>query len=355
MEDGYNNIIINYFDTSVQRKYSFDNENWYEYEDKKIKLEIGKTIYIKGIDKNEKETEIISYTASLPSDALPKTAYDNNMSSGYKGASYKDTYKFFDVSSEMRGKDIMIKYGGDTNAYYLTSINSSGTATNLSTKSSATGELHYTIPTDSVKLRIKTYYEKPIFYEITEYSRPTIKVENTYPILTKDGIKVEHLININYFDTSVQRKYSFDNENWYEYENEKVKLPLDKTIYIKGIDKNNKETEVLSYTSVLPSDALPKAAYDNNMSTSYRGASYKDTYKYFSVSNEMQGKNMIMKYGGKINAYSLSSINSSGKTTSLSIKTNSNGELHYTIPTDSVKLQIKTYYDYPYFYEIIPS
>ncbi len=109
INDGYNYILINYFKTSMKKLYKIDDGEWQEYKDKKIKLNIGETIYAKGIDKNGKETPIPEYKSVLAIDALGKEAYDGNNSTytGVGGGS-SSGYRKIHISPEMWGQNIEV-------------------------------------------------------------------------------------------------------------------------------------------------------------------------------------------------------------------------------------------------------
>ena len=109
INDGYNYILINYFKTSMKKLYKIDDGEWQEYKDKKIKLNIGETIYAKGIDKNGKETPIPEYKSVLATDALGKEAYDGNNSTytGVGGGS-PSKYRKIHISPEMWGQNIEV-------------------------------------------------------------------------------------------------------------------------------------------------------------------------------------------------------------------------------------------------------
>ena len=103
------NITIDYSYTSVKKLYKIDDGEWQEYKDKKIKLNIGETIYAKGIDKNGKETPIPEYKSVLAIDALGKEAYDGNNSTytGVGGGS-SSGYRKIHISPEMWGQNIEV-------------------------------------------------------------------------------------------------------------------------------------------------------------------------------------------------------------------------------------------------------
>lgn len=89
--------------TKIQRLYSLDGENWQTYKDESIRVELGQTLYAKGIDVFGNETRIIStYTRTLPSDALGAEAYDGDDSTG--DTIKYPTMKYIKISPEMREK-----------------------------------------------------------------------------------------------------------------------------------------------------------------------------------------------------------------------------------------------------------
>ena len=107
MQRSYNTVNISYSETSVERLYKIGNSEWKSYPDKPIRLEIGETIYAKGIDKYGQETRIIaSYTASMPSDALPLAAYDGDANTYWQSASWGSSK--IKVDASMRGKKISV-------------------------------------------------------------------------------------------------------------------------------------------------------------------------------------------------------------------------------------------------------
>ena len=111
LESGYNKVKLNYFSTSINRLYKIDDGEWQEYQDKEIRLEIGNTIYAKSINKYDNESQILSYTSVLPSDALKEAAYDNNESTYLPTGTYKII-----VDPSAIGKKINIRHNVAT--YY---------------------------------------------------------------------------------------------------------------------------------------------------------------------------------------------------------------------------------------------
>ena len=103
MVDGYNEISIVYDSIHTQKFYNIDNGEWQLYNNKTIKLDAGKTINIKGIDKNGKEY-ITTYKSTLPSNAVSSAAYDGKTNTGSGDAKTERMY----VSEEMWGKYVYI-------------------------------------------------------------------------------------------------------------------------------------------------------------------------------------------------------------------------------------------------------
>ena len=110
VEHGYNNIYINYFNTSIKKLYKIDDGGWKEYNNQIINLKIGETVYVKGIDKNGIETTISNYKSILATDALPPEAYDKDESTLITMNKNKGSKILF-VDNSMQNKEINIEIG----------------------------------------------------------------------------------------------------------------------------------------------------------------------------------------------------------------------------------------------------
>lgn len=104
----YQMVSINYFPTSIKRLYQIGSTTgeWLEYKDEAIKVNQGKTIYAKGIDKYGNDTRIISSHIVNVTDALGANAYDgkdNTYERNYNG------HKKIMVDSSLWGKKIRLK------------------------------------------------------------------------------------------------------------------------------------------------------------------------------------------------------------------------------------------------------
>ena len=80
---------------------------WKNYKNKTIKLNLGQTIYVKGIDKNGVETSQNSLISTLPSDAIGLNAYDEDNNTYFQTSSLKYIY----VDNSMYDKYIRLKGG----------------------------------------------------------------------------------------------------------------------------------------------------------------------------------------------------------------------------------------------------
>ena len=167
VEKGYNNIEIDYFDTAVQRLYKIGDGEWQEYQDKKIRLELGETIYTKSIDKNETESQISSYTASI-SDSLPIAAFDGSTSTSIGGRGGLNVTYTLMVDKNMNGKSIVLDnftYGYNVGTitvmfYNETTSISSSTINNASFRTNS----KITIPEGTTNIKIRLYAANNSYY-----------------------------------------------------------------------------------------------------------------------------------------------------------------------------------------------
>ena len=350
INSGYDNITVKYFVTSVQRLYKIDEGEWQTYQNKKIKLKTGETIYVKGIDKNGKETAIMSYKSVLPSDALRPVVYDGNESTGISSVT-----QYLMIDSSMYGKGIGVKLSSSST--YLINIydkNNTVIASKAVKGGYSLNNLFMTIPEGAYKLEIPGTNYLTI-HEIEPYNRPVINVEQVYPTITEYGINSGYdNITVKYFVTSVQRLYKIDEGEWQTYQNKKIKLKTGETIYVKGIDKNGKETAIMSYKSVLPSDALGTNAYDEDESTSINGYNSSGT-KYIMVDSSLYRKDIGIKISVSsgntitVTIYDKDNIVLASKT----VKSSSLNDPYMTIPEGAYKISFPIS-NYSYVYEIKP-
>ena len=168
IENGYSTVTINYFYTSVQRLYSFDGINWQNYQDKPIRVEVGQTIYAKGVDKYGNDTILTpTYTAALRSDAVPPAGYDKNYSVGYRV-----TNTYMTINSNMQEQNIRIRMTSHWNGgiVVVRFLDANGVA--LSANTYNTYNTFYAtlkVPSGAQKLYINMNTINATIYEIEPY------------------------------------------------------------------------------------------------------------------------------------------------------------------------------------------
>ena len=300
---GYDLVTINYFSTSVEKLYRINGGDWKSYQNQPIRLEIGQKIEAKGIDKFGNETKISSYTPVLPSDALGAKAYDKDENSYVDIGHQKNNIVY--ISKEMIGKSLSIKILRNTGLddyvylYFYDSNNKVISSIKWARDFESYKKLTINIPANSYKMNIynsSTYSDGVRVANLQTITTPVINNKKYYPILTEYGVTSGYNeVTINYFQTSVDRLYRIDGGNWQKYQNDTIRLEINQKIEAKGIDKFGNETAVISYTSVLPSDALDSAAYDNNNNTYIQKTTDgADLYHYINISKELIGNSIII-------------------------------------------------------------
>ena len=316
----YDNIMINYFTTAVTRLYKINDGEWKNYTGK-IKVEIGDTIYAKGIDKNNNETVVTSYKSVYQSD-IEKKAYDGNTKTYYE--TYKESY--MDIDQSMKGKKIAITGSGTPKTFNF--YNSKGEII----KTYNTYENPMYIPSEATKL---SYYGRTAdqngnysrLYEMTVYSEPQFNINHHHPKITEYGIEIPYDdVTIDYFKTSTNKLYKINDGEWKIYTG-KIRIEIGDTIYAKSYDQNNTESIIASYKSVYQSD-IEKTAYDGNTKT------YYETYKesYMDIDQSMKGKKIAITGSGTPKTFNF--YNSKGEI----IKTYNTYENPMYIPSEATKL-----------------
>ena len=144
IEQAYYKINVKYYSTAVKKLYKInENGEWKNYTGE-IKLNIGDTIYSKGIDKYENENSTGSYKADI-NNSVPKEWVDENESTS-AGLGRFTRNKFLLVDESAIGKKIKMKANASTIWMYVT--NKSGEETLFK---NINGE---TIPEGTVKIEI---------------------------------------------------------------------------------------------------------------------------------------------------------------------------------------------------------
>ena len=161
------NVTIRYCQTSRKRLWKIDDEEWKEYEGytTKINVELGKTIYVKEIDRYGNETETLSYTAAfdLATDAITSEAYDGDDETnmiihyGYNDCITGTNYKYMLVDESAYGVELRIKwYCWNFEGYisYIDFLNKNGESLKqISVSGGNTVDESYIIPEGTVKLK----------------------------------------------------------------------------------------------------------------------------------------------------------------------------------------------------------
>ena len=307
VEQGYNEVTISYFPTSVQRLYRINDGEWKEYEDKAIRLELNDKIEAKGIDKFGNDTNIANYVGVLPDDALKVEAYDGNNST-CQLLPIVNYNEYLEISEELIGSKIRVKaylpasYGlkfYDSNKKEISNlVYNPGNPTNM--------EVTVEIPEGTKYVyQWSPRTENTKVYEIELITSPVVNEIKYYPILTEYGIKdAYNEVTIKYFQTGVQRLYRINDSEWKEYEDKEIRLEIGDKLEAKSIDKYGNETKITTYDSVKIPNALGLEAYDGNNST-YQLLPIVNYNEYFEISKELIGSKirvkayLPMKYGLK--------------------------------------------------------
>lgn len=339
------------FGDNKNNYYSLDNGlTWNIYTDVlKIDQEcslVAKTIVDGEITREDRE----DITLELADDAMGLEAYDKDESTYITSA----TYKYLDVDSDLIGKNIIIKEAHSRVSSSIAFIDSDGNVIQEEKLTSGT----YMVPAETTRIRFlgsvydETYYYARL-YEIGVENAPTINVTKIYPKLKSDNSVEEGYSNIEieYFETSIQRLYSLDGgTSWLDYEDKSIRLEYDGTIiYAKGIDKNGIETNITTYESTSPDDTLDEKAYDKDESTYATAA----TYKYLDIDSDVIGKNIIIKEKHGYTSGKIAFIDLDGNV--IEEETLKSGT--YTVPEETTRIRIlgsaynETYY-YVRLYEI---
>ncbi|MBP3461098.1 MAG: hypothetical protein J6K21_01635, partial [Bacilli bacterium] len=224
--------------------------------------------------------------------AVPESGYDKNYENGFNCAGC-----YLKVSNNMINRNINVKwynYNAKYETIYFEFLDENKTSIekHSNTTSRTTIDEEFTIPNNTKYIYFYANSGYTKIYEIEVSNKPIINGSNPkYPILTENGIKTyDTEISIKYFDTSVKKIYSLNKTDWNEYK-DGLKIEVGQTIYAKGIDENDKETEIREFSYVLPKDALPFTAFDGNDDTYASNGKY-----YIDVDNKSIGKKLKLKW-----------------------------------------------------------
>ncbi len=285
VEAGYNEVTINYFSTSVQRLYRINDEEWKEYEDKAIRLELNDKIEAKGIDKNGIDTNVALYVSELVNDALEPEAYDgDNNTTSMSG--------YLNVSSNMWNKYINIidaeaQYGTKEKIEFLDENDNI-----LLSKSGINKSQIIEIPENTYRIRFTgggSGYSKARIREVLPSFNPVVNEQNYYPTIRQTGITNYYIeAKITYLSYFAKKLYSLDNgTTWLDYKGI-LNVKAGDVIQAKAIDKDGKETEISTYTVKGLTDNLDDKAFDKDQTTSVTLSSKKTkSFILESVDNEV--------------------------------------------------------------------
>ena len=301
---GYSTTLIEYFPTSVKRLYRINNGAWLEYSDRPIRIENNMTLEAKGIDKYGEETDISSYTSTLPDDALGISAYDEDDSTSVSNGTY-----YVNVDSSLVNKYVSFKYTEGSKASFRPNAKMSVSLINADGNEIYKDDYIFSkvdILTNSINIipgTVKIKFYSPttnssygsnyvLICEVYPEDAPVVIADKIYPLLTEYGVdSAYNTITLEYFPTSVKRLYRINAGEWKNYEDKSIRLEIGDKLEAKGINKYGKETNISSYTSILPKNALAPEAYDEDESTRVS----KGTY-YINVDSSLVNKYISFKY-----------------------------------------------------------
>ena len=162
VEKSYAKATIKYFPTSIQCLYKIGEEEWREYNGETIRLEIGETIYAKGIDESGNETNSISsYTATIPADAIGSAAYDGDDATyvSYRALSSSNPIKRkMNIDSATYEKQVRLKFNARryTYIYFILQDETKQEICNTANANSGSVNKFYTIPNNAKELWIES-------------------------------------------------------------------------------------------------------------------------------------------------------------------------------------------------------
>lgn len=295
----YNNISINYYNTSVQKLYKINDGEWLNYKNSSIRLELGDILYAKGIDKYGKETETNQYTSTTISGGVNKLAYDNNNSSGYtltnlntKRATH---YLSIDPSIWEGTLSIYAKHACKTYRYITFYNSNSEVLANYSYSPSCNKSDYqtttYVIPRNSTTVGIGGSYSGNggvTLYEVwakpsttnNEEEVPEKDKEETTSFVPSPTINVsdsdkytaEKTVEISYPTGGYINEYSFDAINWKKYTG-KFTINEETIIYARSLSDDevisSSSHQVTKIDNVKPSISLDGVPLEINIGDDY--------------------------------------------------------------------------------------
>lgn len=136
-----------------EKYYKINNGEWKSYNNEPIKLNLGDTIYAKGINYLDNETRMAQYKATLPRDAIGPLAYDNNTSTSFTTTS--SAYILLDSNIVNKKLSVVIELIWYEYKCTLKLLDSGGNV--LYSKAASTGTHNITVLEGSYKLVFSPY------------------------------------------------------------------------------------------------------------------------------------------------------------------------------------------------------
>ena len=200
--------------------------------------------------------------------------------------------------------------------------------------------LNLTIPENAKWIKIVMTNEGHSYicdiYEINIETTPVGSIEDMYPHMTSSKIENKEKYKIQYFETAVEKLYSYDNITWTDYPEEGISLEYGQTVYAKSIDKNKRDSIVLIYKNEL-TDILDKEAYDNDEST--KAIAYD---KVLYVDSDIWNKEINVKFVADLySRVNIRFLNESNEIISEYSDANGTFDKTYTIPENTKKITWK--------------
>ena len=291
VEKYYVTVTINYLENCIERLYKINDEEWKEYKDDNILLNIGDTIYAKGINQLGYETDILEYNVEIPSDAIGPEAYDGDDTTSFT----TESSAYMNIDNSVIGKNIKVKIKL-SNSYYkgsLKLLNKDNSV--IYSEDASTGVHTIKIIDGTVKLQFTPYNawgEPDKLIEIYLEDEPKININHSYPKMTLNGVEQYYATaTINYLENCIEKLYKINDGEWKDYINESILLNVGDIIYAKGINQLGYETDILEYNVEIPSDAIGPEAYDGDDTTSFT----TESSAYMNIDNSVIGKNIKVK------------------------------------------------------------
>ena len=341
-------VQIDYGDNEDNYYSIDDGQTWNKYEGT-IGIHKDCTLIAKSITDDISKEISKEIKLNLASDALGTNAYDGNIDTYDEFGSWTCKYIYFDET--IRGKKIYIKYDdfAESGRYpYIYLYKTDGSSESIGTYSDGRWKLNIeylgVLPENAAYLYFATSSyggSRSIFriHEIKTANEPTIEVTQHWPVLKSTGVSATYnTAKINYFNTSVQKLYKINDEEWKEYVSP-IDIKIGDILYAKGIDVNGVETRIVSqYTSTTTGDALGVKAYDGNNSTyeSFSGS------RILYIDENMIGKNFYFLIDSAVDTSDWAYVRlykTDGSYTTLYGRTSWPGDSNWsytgTIPTDA--------------------